>query len=386
MRETMRTPTKGRALHVLPCAAMLAIALSACASRSGGPVPVAVVLRGDATLVPRVRAAFTSDDDVAFRFSDVPPPLPARSGGDVEAAIAEARKQYLVPDVPRCLAALPAEPVIASLMAHGRRALVARVLFWRVACHVAASSLDDARRHASVFAALELEIPPDADAASPEVEAVLARALREASAGPASVIHVTSKGPALLISTDGEPTPCVTPCSLTRRHGRHYMHAEADGVTTEDRVIAVEDPRIDVTFPALLASPDVAGAQWSLRYAASPVADSTPSVRLLAQATRARNLILVHVDKTADATHLRGVLAASGDVKWRAERTRTGGAVEDDVAPLVRELLHEGKIVESAALTKRPLFWVCVGAAALLAAGTTYVLSRPRPSRTEVRF
>jgi hypothetical protein len=240
--------------------------------------------------------------------------------------------------------------------------------------------------HAGVFAALELEVPPDAGAASPEVEAVLARAMKDAAAGPTSALHVSSKGAALAVSVDGKPTPCVTPCTLLTRRGRHYLHAEADGVVTEDRAVAALEPRIEATFAAVAAPPEVAASQWSLRYAASPFADSAASVRLLAQATRARNLMLVQVDRAAGTTHLRGVLAVGGDVKWRAERSRADASVEDDVGPLVKELLQEGKVVESTALTKRPLFWICVGAAALLAAGTTYLILRPRPSRTEVRF
>jgi hypothetical protein len=384
----MRTPSSSCVRALFAFLVVLGLANMGCASRAAGPVPVAVVLRGDAALVPRVRTALAKpEDDVALRFSEVPSAAtPAAAGGNIEGAVAEARKQYLVPDVPRCLAALPDEPAIAALMAQGRRALVARVLFWRVACHVAAGSLDDARHHAAVFASLELEVPQDAGAASPEVEAVLARELKEASAAPTSALHVTSKGPALAVSVDGKPTPCVTPCTLTTRRGRHYLHAEADGVMTEDRVVATLDPKIETTFVAAAAPPDVAAQQWSFRYAASPLADSSASVRLLAQATRARNLMFVQVERAPGATHLRGVLAVGGEVKWRAERSRAGVDIEEDVGPLVKELLQEGKVVESTTLTKRPLFWICVGAAALLAAGTTYLILRPRPSRTEVRF
>src|SRR5882757_1330676 len=97
-------------------AVLLSALLVGCASHATGPAPVAVVLRGDAALTARVRAELAKPDgDVAIRFAEVssraaPPAAPA-TGGNVEEAIAEARKQYLVPDVPRCIAALPSDAV-----------------------------------------------------------------------------------------------------------------------------------------------------------------------------------------------------------------------------------------------------------------------------------
>jgi len=368
----MTTASRRRGTRPLtPAHAMVLSALLAgCAPSAAGPAPVAVVLRGSADLTARIRSELAKpDDDVAIRLTDVAPGRPAPvPGGDVEVAIAEARKQYLVPDVPRCIAALPPAAITGKLLAAGRLPTVARILFWRVACDVAANALDDARRHADEFAALDLEVPADADAASPEVEAVIGRAIRDASAAAPSTLRAISAGAPLTVSIDGRATRCVTPCSVSVRPGAHYLHSEADGIS------------------APVAPPDIAAQQWTLRYAASPSSDSLSSVRLLSQATRARNLVLLQADQRPSGTLLRGVLAVGGDVKGRAERTRSSGNIEDDVLPLVRELLVEGKVVESPSLTKRPLFWICVGVAAALAAGTTFLLTRPHSSRTEVRF
>ena len=386
----MTTASRRRGTRPLtPAHAMVLSALLAgCAPSAAGPAPVAVVLRGSADLTARIRSELAKpDDDVAIRLTDVAPGRPAPvPGGDVEVAIAEARKQYLVPDVPRCIAALPPAAITGKLLAAGRLPTVARILFWRVACDVAANALDDARRHADEFAALDLEVPADADAASPEVEAVIGRAIRDASAAAPSTLRAISAGAPLTVSIDGRATRCVTPCSVSVRPGAHYLHSEADGIVSEDRSVAVHESRAEVRFSAPVAPPDIAAQQWTLRYAASPSSDSLSSVRLLSQATRARNLVLLQADQRPSGTLLRGVLAVGGDVKGRAERTRSSGNIEDDVLPLVRELLVEGKVVESPSLTKRPLFWICVGVAAALAAGTTFLLTRPHSSRTEVRF
>ncbi len=102
----------------------------------------------------------------------------------VEVRLAEARRAYALPDVPRCMAELDAEDLVPDLLADGRREAAARVLFWRVACLVAGASLPEAARTAAELAAYGLEAPADVAAASPEAEEVLGHALAAASALP----------------------------------------------------------------------------------------------------------------------------------------------------------------------------------------------------------
>jgi hypothetical protein len=364
------------------CAALLG-----CAGGSA-PIPVAVVLRGDAALAHQVRAELGKpNDDFAVRFSDLPAAVePPKSVGDVEAALATARKQYLVPDVPRCLAALPSDAVVADLLASAKRALVARVLFWQIACQVAANDLPEAKRRADAFAALDLEVPSDVQSASPEVETVLARAMQEASAAPPATLRVSSAGAALAVSMDGRPKVCVTPCTIPVRRGTHTLRAEADGIVTENRSLHVEESSAEVRFAAAPAPPEMAAEQWALRYGSAPHPDSAQSVRLLESGTRAKNLVLISAERGAGGSRLSGVLAVSGTIRSRAERSRTSADVGAEAWPLLNELALEGSVIENRPITSKPLFWICIGVAAAAAATTTYFLAQPTPSRTEVRF
>src|SRR5262249_21341042 len=114
---------------------------------------------------------------------------------DVEMRLARARKAYTVPDVPGCLAELGDDDLVPSLLDEGNRAAAGRVLFWRVACLVAGGSMADAQRAAEAFAAHDLEVPRDVDAASPEAQAVLGRAVAEVAAAPAVHLRVETSVP-----------------------------------------------------------------------------------------------------------------------------------------------------------------------------------------------
>src|SRR5256885_9999239 len=50
---------------------------------------------------------------------------------------------------------------------------------------------------------------------------------------------------------------------------------------------------VEARFDPPLASPDLAARQWVSRWASSPAIDAAPSMRLLADATRSRNLVLL---------------------------------------------------------------------------------------------
>jgi hypothetical protein len=155
------------------------------------------------------------------------------------------------------------------------------------------------------------------------------------------------------------------------------------------RVVRVEAAGARATFATIPAPPPLAVRQWTARYAGSPGIDSSPSIRLLSLAVRARRVVLLSLGGAGPSTRLGGVLAVDGAIAARAERT-VGSALDPAraAAPLLRDLLVSGKLLEpSTPLTRRPVFWVVLALAAGLAAGATAfgALYRP-PVRAEVRF
>jgi hypothetical protein len=366
-----------------------ALSLAACAA-APPRLPIAVLVRAPEAEIAPIRASLGGEgaQGVEVRFVELPATsaLAAKSG-DVEARLAAARKAYTVPDVPACLAALGGDEVVPDLLAEGRRAEAARVLFWRVACHVAAASLPDAQRAADDFAAYALDVPPEVEAASPEAEAVLGRSLAQVSARPAAHLALTAGKRAATVAIDGRPALCVTPCRVDLRPGPHLLVLTEDGAGPERRSIVLPEGDTKLDVPMNDAPPDLAASQWSSHYGAGGEIDSAGSLRLLAQAVRARNLVLLAVEDAAPGARLRGAITVSGDTRARAERALAARSdAPAAAAPLLDELLREGKLVVSPALWKRPLFWGIVGLAAATAAVVTYAVLYKPPVTTEVRF
>jgi hypothetical protein len=376
-----------RALLLL---ALAAISLPACASAPPPRLPIAVVVRGDEGATRQVRGALTGEGarGAELRFVELPAAATAAAtSGDVDLRLAEARRAYTRPDVPRCLAELGGDALVPGLLAEGQRGPAARVLFWRVACMVAGGALPDAARVAAELASYGLDAPPDVEAASPEAEAVLGRAVADVAAQPAVLVRVTTSIPGAAARLDGRPSLCVTPCRIDARPGPHVLTVELDGYAPERRSFVARggDAAVDVTLTP--APADLAARQWSARYGAGADVDSPGSLRLLALAVRARSLVLITVAEPAPDVRLRGVLTVGGETRARAERVARGPtAVTASTPPLFEELLRDGKLVESTPLVKRPLFWTALVAVAAGAAVATYAAVHRPPTRTEVHF
>jgi hypothetical protein len=107
------------------------------------------------------------------------------------------------------------------------------------------------------------------------------------------------------------------------------------------------------------------------RWASSPSIDSPPSLHLLADATRARNLALL-VARGGAHPSIQGALVVDGEIRARAERENRAGAAAPQV---LRDLLVSGHVIESASVLTKPLFWVAVVVAAAGAAVLTYYLA-----------
>src|SRR5258708_6090476 len=74
-----------------------------------------------------------------------------------------------------------------------------------------------------------LDMPADVAAAAPEVESLLARALKESAGAHKAVLAVEAGGSRARVSLDGRAGLCVTPCSLDVPPGDHVVAIDADG-------------------------------------------------------------------------------------------------------------------------------------------------------------
>jgi hypothetical protein len=268
-----------------------------------------------------------------------------------------ARQKYVNGDFAGCLQSLSADGLVAELLAAGRRELAARVLFWRVACRVGSGALPAANDEARRFAALGLEVPADAAEATPEVESLLGRALKEATDTRKLTLEVDAPPLRVGVSLDGRRGACVTPCSLEVLPGEHLVALEAEGYLPTTRLVAVKE-RTQVKLEATPAPPEVAAEQWLARYGGSPLLYSEPSTRLLARAIAARRLVLINAEGSG-VLRLRGTLASDGTVSAQAERAARPGNLDAEARRLLRDLLVSGKVFEPAKpIYKRAAFWV----------------------------
>jgi hypothetical protein len=137
-------------------------------------------------------------------------PRDPRSDAAVSALVASAREHYVSAEFDECIEAVSDDARIHALLGEGAGALAARVLFWRVACRVGAGDPEGALRDATRFATLDLVIPADVEAATPEVEAVLASAASAVEAARRVPLRVESEQP-VSVSVDGRRPACITP-------------------------------------------------------------------------------------------------------------------------------------------------------------------------------
>jgi len=352
--------------------------------------PLTVVLAADVPDAPRVRDALRAELGKGFdlRFgelpadADDPPPDP-----EAELRLLAARKEYVEASFAPCVARLAAATLVPDLLARGRRLEAARVLLWRAACRVGAGKLGEARADAAALAAFGLEVPPDAAAVSPEVELLFTQAEAAADKTPRAPLAIEAPGIARArVAVDGRAEVCIAPCTVDVRHGDHLVRVEADGHAPDARLIRV--PSATASFTLVPAPPELAARQWATRYGRGPAIDSAPSVGLLATATRSRSLAVFTVE-SGKGRRLRGVLALDGEVAARSERSidAAPNAAADEAPALLRDLLVRGKLLEPApSLWQRPVFWVVVAGATVVAAGVTALILYQPPVQTGVHF
>jgi hypothetical protein len=332
---------------------------------------VSVLVRGDDASRGRIRSAVTADTalPVDIQLANLPSGIsaPASEAGFSE-RIAAARRAYVMADFGKCLGGLGDDALVPGLLANGQRLAAARVLLWRTACNVGGGHSSEALRSARELGTLGLEVPQDVGNMTPEVEAVVSRALKEVESAPRAAVAVTAPTGGGTLTVDGRPASCTPPCTLELTQGTHVYRLEADGLAPQTRVVRAGEP---VTFTATPASPEVAARQWIQRYAGSTEVDSAPSLRLLSTALRAPRLLLLTVEREGEGARLRGALAVEHDVVARVERSAgTDANLESSLDGLLRDLLVQGKVMEpSPALYQRPLFWVVVAAVAVAAGG-----------------
>jgi PEGA domain-containing protein len=303
---------------------------------------------------------------------------------DFAARLSAARRDYVNGEFAGCIKSL--ETPVLDLLGEGRRELGARVAFWQIACRVGSGAQPDAWQLARQFAVLGLDIPADVAAAAPEVESLLARALREVAAEKRAALAVDASTSRARVSLDGRSV-CVTPCTLDVAPGDHVIALDADGALPLTRVARVADGGASLKLETTPASPEIAAQQWSARYGGSSLLYSEPSTRLLAQAIAARRLVLVNVEGDRQL-RLRGTLATDGTVRAQVERSCASANLDVESKHLLRELLVTGKVFEPAKpIYKRAVFWVpllVAVSAAVIASSIAGTLGAP--TRTKVSF
>lgn len=350
---------------------------AACTPATAARMSVAVVVSGPHESVRATRAQLAEQPVAGVALQLVAPAaatLESHRAPPVQ--LGEVRSRYLAADVDGCLALVDSDAALEGLLVRGDRSTAARMLFWRVACHLAAEQSTAADAAARTFAALGLAMPADARDASPDVENCIDRALQRVANETLDALVVESNVESV-VHLDGLPEGCPTPCTLHAAPGFHVVRIRAEGHLEQSRRVRLESPRAQLSVTLAKAPPKLAAAEWQQRYAGTALEQSASSARLLAMATPARYLVLL----TASSTHTRGLLFFDADVRARAERSgpHAAGAVVD-------ELLHRGKLIESKSVLKSPWFWLSVVGAAAAAATLTFVVLQSPEQRTEVRI
>jgi hypothetical protein len=361
--------------------AMGFLAVLLAAATSVAKPSLTVVVRGAPPQT--VSAALASRaDEVELRVEPAPnaPSAPAPHQSLPEERIAAARKAYVSADFSHCLEQVDDDAVVYDALAEQQRAMAALVLLWRAACEVGANRLPAAQRAALELAVLHLEVPPEVGQVSPEVEAVLAKAQKQAAQLAPARLEVTASGDAA-VELDGRPAGCTTPCTLDVLEGSHVVRVTEEGKEPAMRPVRVEGKKATAAFELQPAAPELAAAQWTARYAQSADFDGPRSAKLLSTALRTSRLVMLTVEEGRSGRQ-QALLAVDGAVTARAERN---GALASELPGLLDDLLVRGQLVEATPLYKRPLFWIAVVGAAVIA-GTVTALVATKRMVGEVHF
>ncbi|MFO0736006.1 MAG: PEGA domain-containing protein [Labilithrix sp.] len=363
-------------------------ALVACAAPPRPP-SVAVVARGQPAEVERVRGALEGRDvGVDLRF--VEPPVgaaaPATSTVQLERSLADARADYMSGElarIRRCAEKLEPPELLWQALEQDVRATASRILVWKVAC-LSIARRDAAVAAAGVFAALELELPPDIDVIPVEAHRILTSALVEAEARPRVSVKIDATGAAgARVAIDGRRAVCHTPCAVDLRSGEHFVAITKDGFAPVTKTFRVESGTAAVTLAPPPADPDLAARQWSARFGGDLAAgDTTESLWLLSRALRVQRFLYLQPDRVGDKARVRGALLSAGAVEAREEQR---GELAEASRAVTHDLLVRGHVVEDRSLLKRPLFWTAVGIAVIVSASLTAYLLYDPGERTVVR-
>jgi hypothetical protein len=368
--------------------AALASVMMGCAS-TPAPVAVTVVLRAQAEANGDVRDALVRGAPAGIAANVVLPPSGASTGGDdaspLEARLLAARKAYLAADASRCIEELGDAQALGPLLERGHRALVARLLFWRSACAVAAGENTDAKKYATTLGVLGLDMPDDISRASVEVESLVLGAAREVRAQAPVPVEFRSNVLAAELRVDGKGTACASPCRLSLAPGTHWITASAPGSVPATKRVEVARGAQVVSLELQPAGPALAGEQWAASFAGGNAAESPDGMRLLATAMRARRVVYLQATPGPTAS-VRGTLFVDDGIRARAEQRADATSLPTQSTRVLNDLLHEGNVVETTPLYRRPLFWVIVGVTAAAASVGTYAALKEPPERTEVTF
>lgn len=322
------------------------------------------------------RAAETPELPVVLTASTLPRAEPEPVLPTTE-TIGLARKAWVSADFPACLKLLEDDELVKRALAANDRSTAARTLAWRVACKLGARQTDAARRDGTWLATLQLPLPDDVGAMTPEVETLLNTVRREVDAEARVKVAISSTVKDAVIAIDGRPATCIAPCRMELARGLHVVQVSADGYTPTAVPLTAVGEEVSFSVSAPPPDPSLAARQWQLRRASGEPFDGGRSMQLLSIALRSARLLVVGPGETTGT--LRGALAIDGVVQARGER--------DDVQALVRDLLVRGKVYEpSVPLWKRWPFWVAIGAAAVATGVTTGVLLANRPIVTRVEL
>jgi hypothetical protein len=354
---------------------LLAVTLTA----TPGAPSVTVVVQGPRASATRAALAKT---DWPFELRPADPPAAVvvqEQTSALHGALAAARRAYVSADFACCLTHLDADQLVPSLLSRGERTLAARVLAWRTACFSGANQESLAVAAAEALATLRLPLPEDVASMAPDVEALLARSATVVGTRALLPVTVTATPEGALVSVDGRPEGCATPCQVDLPPGLHVLRLSAEGHSLSWRAITASPGVAAQTFELAPATPEEAATQWQARRVNGASLDSEASMRLLSTSLRAPRLVLVASDAMTPE-RLEGALVVDGALAARAAR-------QGDAVGLVKDLLVRGRVLEEAPpLYQRWPFWAAVGVAAVAAGVTSAVVVANHHTVTHVEF
>jgi hypothetical protein len=350
-----------------------AIAVVAACGAARPPVGLTVIVDGAGADRARDGVAHRGLDGFVVR-AVAPPPIVADPPDPIASILATARAAYQDRgDFAACRAAV--DPIdVPSLLAVGKREQAARVLVWRTACAWSGLARADARATAALVGQYGLDLPSDAGAVIPEVEAALLDVIEKAAKIERVPLKVAGNSGGRVV-LDGKPTGCTLPCTLDVARGDHVVAIEADGKTPAWRVVRAP-AKAAIEIPLARASPAEAGAQWRARIARGLPAIDDTGLELVAHA--AGDVRVAYVD--ADGKRVRGALVVDGAVKARGTRD------DGDITGLLGDLTRRGGLVAPTPLVKQPRFWIVLGAGVAAAAAITALVVYEPEIITEVGF